>query len=258
MSAPDHAASSGYGTLAPYYDTFTDHSGYADWIRDLAHLAREHGAEGNRVLDVACGTGKSLAPLLEEGLDGVGVDAVPSMLRVARDRVGADTPLLAADMTRLPKLGAFDLTFCVNDALNCLLSASGVEGALTGIAANLRPGGVLVFDTSTPVAYRDHFAVEHAREVDGTTFRWKGTYDGEFGVASLDVAGEDGERPLARAVHVQRHHSDAVIERALSKAGLELVARYGLHDDGSRSTTVDADHFKAVHVVVKRTVHPLS
>jgi SAM-dependent methyltransferase len=257
MTVPDHAANLGYGALAPFYDAFTDHPGYADWIRGLAGLAREHGADGDRVLDVACGTGKSLAPLLEQGLTGVGVDAVPGMAAVARERLDATTPVLVSDMTCLPELGAFDLALCVNDAVNCLLTPEAVAAAMRSIAANLRPGGVLVFDTSTPVAYRDHFAVKQRRDVDGMAFRWNGTYDGDRAVATLDVAADHGDRPLARAVHVQRHHPDAVIERALAGAGLETLARYGQHDDGTRSTTVDADHFKAVHVV-KRTVHPLS
>ena len=257
MRAPEHAARLGYGALAPHYDGFTDHPGYAAWIRGLAGLARAHGADGNRVLDVGCGTGKSLEPLLEEGFRGVGVDVVPEMLAVARRRLGPSVPLVAQDMTRLSELGAFDLAFCVNDAVNCLLTRSALEDALRAIAGNLRPGGILVFDASTPVAYRDHFAVDAAREAGGTRFRWRGSYDGERAVATLDVAAEDGERPIARAVHVQRHHPEATIERALALAGLEPLARYGQHDDGSRSSSVDAEHFKAVYVV-KRTVHPLS
>lgn len=57
-----------------------------------------------RVLDVACGTGQLLA-LLAERLDSpqlVGVDQVPAMLEVAKQRVGQRAFLLECDASRLP------------------------------------------------------------------------------------------------------------------------------------------------------------
>ena len=246
----DHAASEGYASFAPFYDAYTEHPAFAAWIRGLAALAREHGGTGPRVLDVGCGTGKSLEPLLEDdpALEAVGVDAVPEMLERARVRLGDRAALVAADMTRLPLLGSFDAALCVNDAINCLLTPGAVAGALCGIAANLRPGGVLVFDTNTPLLYRDHFAIEQTRTPGDLRVEWRGTFDGDRAVAEVDVFGGEGA-PLARSVHVQRLHPDAVIERALAAAGLEEVGRYGQHDDGSRSPVVEPGHFKVVHVV---------
>lgn len=261
MTLTEHAASEGYRCFAPFYDAYTEHPGYATWIRGLAGLAREHGGTGPRLLDVACGTGKSLAPLLEDDdrLEAVGVDAVEEMIEVARRRLGDRVALHVADMTRLPVLGAFDVALCANDAMNCLLSARALARALTRIAANLRLGGILVFDTNTPVAFRDHFAVDQTRERDRATFRWKGTFDGTRAVAELDVMPRDraGDPPI-RSLHIQHHHLDEDIDRGLRAAGLDVVWRYGQNDDGSRSPVVDASHFKVIHVVRKRTVHPPS
>jgi ubiquinone/menaquinone biosynthesis C-methylase UbiE len=62
----DHAAVA-YDGAAAIYDDFTAHHDYEGWIRVLERLARDHGLAGRRVLDVACGTGKSSAPFVARG-----------------------------------------------------------------------------------------------------------------------------------------------------------------------------------------------
>jgi SAM-dependent methyltransferase len=258
VASTEHAASEGYGSLAPYYDAFTHHPDYPLWIGDLAALARAHGASGGRLLDVACGTGKSLAALLDDSvISAVGVDAVPEMVEMARRRHGDRVELVVADMTRLPRLGTFDMAFCINDALNCLLTAEAVGAALRGIAANLRAGGVLVFDVNTPLAFRQYFAVDETTEADGMRFEWRGRFDGARAVAELDVFDPAQDEPVVRSVHIQQHHEADVIDRAVREAGLEVAGRYGYDYDGKRQPAIDETTFKAVYVV-KRTVHPPS
>lgn len=67
-----------------------------------------------RVLDVGCGTGEFTRVLAEEAGDDcevVGVDADPSLLRVAREETGV--PVVAGDASRLPvRSDAVDLVTC--------------------------------------------------------------------------------------------------------------------------------------------------
>lgn len=252
------AAMAGYRSLAPFYDAYTEHPAYAEWIRGLDDLARSHTPARDYVLDVACGTGKSLEPIVARGARGVGVDVVPEMLSIAGRRLaGRPVRLVEGEMTALPQLGAFDVVFCVNDALNCLPTSEAVERALRAMARNLRPGGVLVFDTSTTAAYRTVFAEEHARGAGDLTFRWRGTASqsfapGDRAVAYLDVLRDGDEEPVARSVHVQRHHPREVVEAALRAAGLEVLGRYGQHNDGRRDDeATEDDHFKAVWVAAR-------
>src|SRR5688572_18425220 len=79
----DTGALEAYETLAPDYDSFTSHHDYAFWTAEIRALARTHGVEGGRMLDVGCGTGKSFLPFLEEGWHVTGCDVSPSMIELA-------------------------------------------------------------------------------------------------------------------------------------------------------------------------------
>src|SRR5512143_3404997 len=75
-----------YDCLAPYYDAFTAGYDYATWTAALEALAAEHGLAGKRLLDVACGTGKSFLPFLGRGYEVTACDISPAMLAIARTK----------------------------------------------------------------------------------------------------------------------------------------------------------------------------
>ena len=93
---------------------------FAPWAADL--LRRVAPRPGERVLDVACGTGivaRRIVPLVHAaGAAGqvVGLDVSPAMLAVARARAaaeGAQIEWREADAVALPfPAGAFDLVLC--------------------------------------------------------------------------------------------------------------------------------------------------
>lgn len=59
-------------------------------------------AAGDALLEVGCGTGVSLAPLLERQLQLTGIDASPYMLDIARDHLGHRADLYRAEAEELP------------------------------------------------------------------------------------------------------------------------------------------------------------
>jgi malonyl-CoA O-methyltransferase len=70
--------------------------------------------EGKRVLDLACGTGRWLAWLLDGGrISAVGADSSGAMLAEANKKPGLGGRLVAADCSFLPfRDGVFDLVVC--------------------------------------------------------------------------------------------------------------------------------------------------
>ena len=67
-----------------------------------------------KVLDVGCGTGVHLDVYRRSGCELYGIDNSPSMLDVARNRLGEDADLRLGDATEMPyESNTFDLIVCM-------------------------------------------------------------------------------------------------------------------------------------------------
>ncbi len=245
-----------YEAIAPVYDDFTAHHDYELWLGNLLPELERHGLKGNRLLDVACGTGKSFIPMLERGWEVTACDISASMVELARAKVGDAADLSVADMRELPSLGEFDLVCCLDDAVNYLLSGEELKRALSGMRRNLGPGGLLMFDVNALEAYRTFFAEEVVIERDGRRLVWKGrsapdAQPGSICEASFEVLpleGEDGPR-IPPEMHRQRHFPEAEILAKLESAGLECLEVFGHGPDAVlRQPLKDEVHSKAVYI----------
>lgn len=113
-------------------------------------LFRRHGPVRD-VLDVACGTFSVDLPLVKRGYRVVGRDLSGPMLKVARRNLraaGKDADLQRADMRQLALGRTFDAVLCLGTAFNYLVSMEDVTAALKAFRRHLRPGGLLVLDTT--------------------------------------------------------------------------------------------------------------
>jgi molybdopterin-synthase adenylyltransferase len=247
-----------YDAFAPFYDDFTADHDYDGWTADIEELARRHGLSGRRLLDIACGTGKSFEPFLGRGFEVTACDVSSGMLRQARRRAGGRARLVHADVRALPPLGEFDLVLCLDDALNYVLDPRGLGEAFASVARLLASGGVFVCDLNTLRTYRTTFARDRFVERDDRVFLWRGEADAELpagGTASAVIdtfSRVDGDR-WARQVsrHVERHHPAALVRSHLAGAGLRLAAEHGMTPDGRIHDHVDElGHSKRLYVVV--------
>lgn len=245
-----------YEAIAPVYDDFTAHHNYDLWLGELMPKLEEHGIRGRRLLDVACGTGKSFLPMLRQGWQVTACDISPAMVAIAREKVGDQVDLSVADMRILPVFGEFDVVFCLDDAVNYLLSTEELDQALTGMRRNLGRGGLLMFDVNTLEAYRTFFAEEVVLERDGRRLIWKGRSSpdaepGSISEASFEVEPlEESAGPaIAPELHRERHFPEAEVRAAMTRAGLECLAVYGHHHDSILHQPLDEiAHAKGVYI----------
>ena len=259
-------ALSTYEALAPAYDEMTADYGYDRWLSALERLAIEHSLPGKRILDVACGTGKSFVPMLERGYDVSACDLSPSMVRIARANLPDPARAFVADMRALPSIGPFDLVTCLDDAVNYLLEPSDLEAALRSMRSVLRPGGVLVFDVNTLHTYRTTFGADAVWERDRRLFCWRGlsaagAEPGGLHEAVVDVFTRDlaGRWTRATGRHRQRHHSRAAVERLLERAGLPLRTVRGQSPGARLSREADEErHTKLVFVAQRPKGGPMT
>jgi len=111
---------------------------------------------GARVLELGCGTGRLLRPILESGAVAVGLDREPAMLRVANANLamyGERVALIEGEMTRFEAPGEpFDLALIGLNTFMHLLTMRKQMECLNCAHRHLRPGGTLLIDLANPHA----------------------------------------------------------------------------------------------------------
>ncbi len=113
-------------------------------VHDAAFLATTPLRPGDRVLDLGCGSGDltaTIAGLVGDDGEVVGVDAQPSMLDEAGSRARPNQSFVLAPVQDLPDLGTFDVV--VSRAVLHWVPVADWPGVLAAAAARLRPGGWL-------------------------------------------------------------------------------------------------------------------
>lgn len=234
-------------------------------------MLREHGLPScGKLLDVACGTGKSFVPMVSRGWSVTACDISPEMVEIAQRKVSeAAMPvdLMVADMRNLPPLGEFDLAWCLTDALNYLLSDEDLASAMRSMASNLRPGGLVAFDVNALLSFRTFFAEKTVVEHNGLRLIWTGLGDevvdgsriasATFDVEPVDPSDKEATRravSIPCEVHKERHFPKAQVLAALDQAGLECLEVFGHHYDAIFEQPLDEDrHTKAVYIARKST-----
>lgn len=247
----DHARQA-YEAFAPYYDRFTGHHDLDAWVESLLALARAHGLRGRRVLDVGCGTGKSARPFVDRGFQVTACDQSLAMLAQARVNTGGRVRLYAVDARELPVLGEFDLITALGDVVNYLLEPAELEAMFRGIAANLAPTGSVIFDANTLWMYGNLWAEHSSVDVGETNVTWEYVTGADLDPGGLAIARVHVSRGSRHetSVHYQQHHPYAVVERAVSSAGLRVAAIRGQFPDGRLEATLDEwCHGKAIYLV---------
>lgn len=100
-----------YRRIARIYDPLFDKMNKG--LR-LAGIRTFRPAKGMDILDVGCGTGAHLELYQRYGCNLYGIDLSPSMLEVARKRLGDSARLEPGDATRMPyEDRKFDLALCM-------------------------------------------------------------------------------------------------------------------------------------------------
>src|SRR5690242_1485933 len=111
-------------------------------------LAEELGAR--RILDLGCGTGILTRELAVDGREVIGVDPAPAMLAYARRQPGAErVRWIEGDSSALGTPEA-DLVIMTGNVAQIFLDDAEWAATLRDIAAALRPGGHLAFESRNP------------------------------------------------------------------------------------------------------------
>ncbi|MGB9379755.1 class I SAM-dependent methyltransferase [Candidatus Binatus sp.] len=138
-----------------FYDLFSGAAPPAKGDVDFyAECAREFG---DRVLELATGTGRVLWALARAGFEAVGIDASDAMLELARAKASSETPgtrsrvrFLQMDMTSFDLDQSFRLAIVPFRAFQHLTLPDQQRQALRCVHRSLKAGGHFVIDVFDP------------------------------------------------------------------------------------------------------------
>lgn len=135
--------------LAPYYDLlFKGVSGDKDFYL-------KHAKKAKKVLYVACGTGRVLLPLIEKGVDVIGLDSSPHMLvqlRKKAKKMKLKTKTYKMDMRDFKLKEKFDLVIVPYHSFLNMKTKTDQKKALKNMHKHLKKGGKLILNFFNPDA----------------------------------------------------------------------------------------------------------
>jgi SAM-dependent methyltransferase len=240
MSQASERTNAVFDRFARFYDE--DYRDYNDDVEAIVHLAQEMDGP---VLELGCGTGRLLLPLVMTGLPVTGVDISPALLERARAKLAAiphgdQVTLVQADLRQLElSQRDFAFAFCTSNTLMHLADAAGQLAVLQRATDHLRPGGLLLLDLFHPDVAR-LVEVHGVMELADQWVREDGTEVIKWSVRTLDLAEQhqetlfiyeeiapDGSVRRTRCPFTLRYLWRNEAELMLRVAGLQVEAVWG-------------------------------
>jgi len=135
-----------YTRSAAFYDAIYSFKNYAAEAAMIDSIIRTRKlSSGNRLLDVACGTGRHIQELRARGYDADGVDLDENLLEIARAR-NPGAPFHLADMTDFDLGSTYDVVTCLFSAIGYVVTVERLRRAISSLARHLSPGGVVLVE----------------------------------------------------------------------------------------------------------------
>lgn len=150
-----------YNTFALFYDRLTENADYEVRSDYISNFFSKYGNGGQRVLDLACGTGTLCLLFSEKGYQVTGVDLSPNMLTVAKNKC-PESAFICADIADFNAAEKFDFCTCTLDSINHLADINEVKKCFDSVYHCLEKGGLFIFDVNT--------IYKHNQILGGNTF----------------------------------------------------------------------------------------
>jgi SAM-dependent methyltransferase len=234
-----------YDKIARYYDVL-----HGDLNEDIEFVIRLAEESGGPVLELGCGTGRLLLPLVRTGQETTGLDGSEEMLAIAKAKLTGERPAVR-ERARLEQGDITDFQLGQKYGLVTLpyntlmhLSPPALAFCLGNVRGHLRPGGALFVDVDNPVEVHDpaqdglllmERTAHDARQDETVILMVSSVGDGDRQTRDtvwiVDASPAGGGPPQRTVAEATLHYYFAhQLSQIVTAAGLELIALYGDYD----------------------------
>lgn len=134
-----------FSKSAQYYDRIYSWKDYEKETQDIVRLIHSNlKSNGNRLLEIACGTGRHIE-LLKSEFEIEGLDIEPQLLDIARTR-NPEILFHQADMTDFSLGNRFDIITCLFSSIGYVKTLENLHKAITCLQHHLVLGGILLVE----------------------------------------------------------------------------------------------------------------
>lgn len=242
-----------YTVLAEIYDAIMADVDYESWADYLDEIIQTHHPNPVDVMELACGTGSITLALHELGVYRLSAsDASSAMIEQAKEKArqqNADIRFSVMDFGNIRASKPFDIIFSVFDSVNYLHTHEQILKMIEDVNRSLKPGGLFIFDFSTPQNSLE--AVEYLNNEEGYlgNFHYyrESTYlpaqRVHYNIFDIEELAADGKTIVHtyREMHKQRVYSLSEMLSIIEQSPCKLIAKYedfNLIDAGEKSTRI--------------------
>ena len=246
------ALASHYDQEAKHYDAFNE-ANSAPVNQLIESILQQH--QVHNVLDLTCGTGSQVFYLADKGYNVVGIDINAQMLAIAQQKnqqCGLALRFELGDI-RTSNVGQFDAVVSMFNAIGHLTKID-FATALANINANLKPGGLYLFDifnldyllhenniTKLTIDWQTKSGATTAREIQYSTISSDGI------LASYDIYHEqidDNAPQISTALQTLQVYNAEQLQILLAQHDFEVLQLTDL--DGSPFQTTVSERILCV------------
>lgn len=221
-----------YDIYAEFYDNFKSTDNYDIFLKYYLEVAQEYDFKGKDILDLGCGTGNSMLPLLEKGFNVVGIDGSSEMLKIAEKKlINYSTELYNYDITNFNLDKSFDLIISVDDVINHLTEKDMIDKCFASVKKHLSDSGLFIFDVNTLNTFNTFLNKTICIELDKDVFIWQSNFKDSISNSNIITFSKDNCDSLYKRTNYtinERYYSFNEISKLLAKNGLQFLGMYGL------------------------------